>query len=211
MQVKSFTFNDFYENTYIVHDESLSCVIIDPGCSTQSEQDEFITYINDLKLKPEYLINTHCHIDHILGNKFVSEKYNLPLTAHANEAGTLASGINTAKMFGIPYEESPQITKYIDQGDVISFGTSAFEVLYTPGHSPASVSLYCKDDTVLICGDVLFEGSIGRTDLPGGNYELLINMIRYKLFTLPEETIVYPGHGNATTIGTEKATNPFFR
>ena len=211
MKVKSFTFNDFYENTYIVHDETLSCIIIDPGCSTQTEQKELITYIDDLKLKPEYLINTHCHIDHILGNKFVSEKFKLPLTAHTNEATTLASGINTAKMFGIAYDESPQISKYIDQGDIISFGTSTFEVLYTPGHSPASVSLYSRDASILICGDVLFEGSIGRTDLPGGNHELLINIIRYKLFTLPDETIVYPGHGNATSIGKEKATNPFFR
>jgi hydroxyacylglutathione hydrolase len=211
MIVKSFTFNDFYENTYIVHDETLSCVIIDPGCSTLSEQNELITYIADLKLTPQFLINTHCHIDHILGNKFVSERFNLPLTAHQNEAATLASGRNTASMFGISYDESPLISKFIDQGDILSFGESAFEVLYTPGHSPASISLYSKQSSVLICGDVLFEGSIGRTDLPGGNYELLINMIRYKFFTLPDETIVYPGHGNATTIGTEKATNPFFR
>jgi hydroxyacylglutathione hydrolase len=211
MEIKSFTFNDFYENTYVVHDETLSCIIIDPGCTTASEQKELIAYIKDYQLNPLYLINTHCHIDHILGNKYISDRFNLPLTAHQNESGTLASGPNTARMFGIPYEESPQITRFIDQGDKIIFGNSSFEVLFTPGHSPASISLYAVEASVLICGDVLFEGSIGRTDLPGGNYELLINMIRYKFFTLPDETIVYPGHGNATTIGVEKATNPFFK
>jgi glyoxylase-like metal-dependent hydrolase (beta-lactamase superfamily II) len=211
MQVKSFTFNDFYENTYVVHDETLACIIVDPGCNSASEQKELVSYIRDFKLQPAYLVNTHCHIDHILGNRYINEQFNLPLTAHKNESATLASGIQTAQMFGIPYDESPSITQFIDQGDYIHFGNSRFEVLFTPGHSPASISLYAKESAVLICGDVLFEGSIGRTDLPGGNYELLINMIRYKFFTLPEDTVVYPGHGNPTTIGKEKTDNPFFR
>lgn len=210
MQIKSFTFNDFSENTYILYDETNECIIIDPGCNNQNEQNELLNFIKENNLNPVHLINTHCHIDHILGNHFVAAKFNLRLTAHKKETPVLAVGMQTAMMYQIHYEKSPEIEVYIDEGDLISFGNSTLQVLFTPGHSPASISLLNKIKKVLICGDVLFQGSIGRTDLPGGNFETLTRVIKSKFFTLDEETIVYPGHGSPTSIGIEKRTNPFF-
>lgn len=210
MQIKSFTFNDFSENTYILYDETNECIIIDPGCNNQNEQNELLNFIKENNLNPVHLINTHCHIDHILGNHFVAAKFNLRLTAHKKETQVLAVGMQTAMMYQIHYEKSPEIEVYIDEGDLISFGNSTLQVLFTPGHSPASISLLNKIKKVLICGDVLFQGSIGRTDLPGGNFETLTRVIKSKFFTLDEETIVYPGHGSPTSIGIEKRTNPFF-
>ncbi len=210
MTVKAFTFNAFSENTYILSDETKSCVIIDPGCSNNFERQELETYITEMKLNPVYLLNTHCHIDHILGNRFISERYNLKLAAHKKESVVLQLGQQTAMMYQIPYESSPDITIYLDEGDIVRFGNSTLEVLFTPGHSPASISFLNKNERVLISGDVLFNGSIGRTDLPGGNFETLTRVIKSKFFTLPPETIVYSGHGEPTTIGHEMKTNPFF-
>jgi hydroxyacylglutathione hydrolase len=210
MKVQSFTFNPFSENTYILYDESNECIIIDPGCNDSFEKQEISEFIKSNGLNPIHLINTHCHIDHILGNKFISESYNLPLTAHKKEKQVLDFGTQTAMMYQIPYELSPEITKFIDEGDTITFGNTKLDVLFTPGHSPASISLYCKSANILIAGDVLFQGSIGRTDLPGGNFETLTRNIKAKFFTLPDETVVFSGHGNPTTIGIEMRTNPFF-
>jgi hydroxyacylglutathione hydrolase len=210
MFIKTFTFNDFSENTYILYDETHECVIIDPGCNSPREQEELTDFISNANLKPMHLINTHCHIDHILGNQFVSEKYQLKLTSHKKEQAVLDVGQTTAMMYHIPYTKSPDIAIFIDEGDHVKFGKSELQVLFTPGHSPASVSLYCKESNILVAGDVLFQGSIGRTDLPGGNFETLTRVIRAKFFTLPDETVVYPGHGGDTTIGIEKRTNPFF-
>ncbi|MGB4961243.1 MAG: MBL fold metallo-hydrolase [Saprospiraceae bacterium] len=210
MVVRSFTFNDFSENTYILYDETKECVIIDPGCSNMMEQDELAAFISSHQLTPTQLINTHCHIDHILGNDFVSRKYGLKLTAHKKEQPILDFGIQTASMYQIRYTPSPQISIFIDEGDLVTFGNTSLKVLFTPGHSPASISLYESSSKVLIAGDVLFKGSIGRTDLPGGNMETLTRVIKSKFFTLPDEVIVYSGHGDPTTIGVEKRTNPFF-
>lgn len=210
ISVKSFTFNDFEENTYVLYDASKKCVIIDPGCNDLDEQNKLSKFIEEQQLIPVYLINTHCHIDHILGNSFVSKKYNLPLTAHKNEQVVLHFGVQTASMYNINYEVSPEITEFIDEGDKIVFGQSELQILFTPGHSPASISLYNAESKLLIAGDVLFQGSIGRTDLPGGNFETLIRAIKNKFFTLPDETVVYAGHGESTYIGIEKRTNPFF-
>lgn len=210
LKLKSFTFNPFYENTYILYDESSECVIIDPGCSNASENQEISAFIMDNKLKPVHLINTHCHIDHILGNKYISEKYDLKLTAHKKETSVLQFGTQTAMMYQISYDSSPAIEIFIDEGDKVKFGNSELEVLFTPGHSPASISLLNRESKMLIAGDVLFQGSIGRTDLPGGNFETLTRVIRSKFFTLPDDVVVYPGHGDSTTIGIEKRTNPFF-
>lgn len=210
MYLKSFTFNDFSENTYILYDDSNECIIIDPGCNNMSEQSEIISFISEYNLKPKKLINTHCHIDHILGNNFIAQQYHLELSAHKKETAVLNVGVQTALMYHIPYDPSPQIKQYLDEGDHIAFGNSTLEVLFTPGHSPASISLLCRDSKILIAGDVLFQGSIGRTDLPGGNFETLTRVIRSKFFTLPDDIIVYPGHGSPTTIGIEKKTNPFF-
>ncbi|MBK8624061.1 MAG: MBL fold metallo-hydrolase [Saprospiraceae bacterium] len=210
MYLKSFTFNDFSENTYILYDDSNECIIIDPGCNNKAEQTEIINFISEYNLKPKKLINTHCHIDHILGNNFIAQQYHLELSAHKKETAVLNVGVQTALMYHIPYDPSPQIKQYLDEGDHIAFGNSTLEVLFTPGHSPASISLLCRDSNILIAGDVLFQGSIGRTDLPGGNFETLTRVIRSKFFTLPDDIIVYPGHGSPTTIGIEKKTNPFF-
>ncbi len=209
LQVKSFTFNDFYENTYIIFDETKDCVIIDPGCNNDEERKTLSTFISQNELTPVHLLNTHCHIDHILGNKYVADKYGLTLVCHKGEVPVLEFGPQTAAMYHISYEKSPPIEIFVDEGDTISFGNTSLEILFTPGHSPASISLYNKQSNILIAGDVLFQGSIGRTDLPGGNFEVLIRMIKSKFMTLPDETIVYCGHGEQTTIGIEKRTNPF--
>ena len=209
LQVKSFTFNDFYENTYLLFDETKECVIIDPGCNNEHEKKLLSNFIAENELTPIHLLNTHCHIDHILGNKYVADTYGLTLVSHKGEIPVLEFGSQTAAMYHIPYEKSPNIEIFVDEGDVISFGNTTLDIIYTPGHSPASISFYHKESKILIAGDVLFQGSIGRTDLPGGNFEVLIRMIKSKFLTLPDETIVYPGHGEHTNIGIEKRTSPF--
>lgn len=211
LKIKTFTFNDFQENTYIVYDsESKECIIFDPGCNGTAENHTFISFIEDNKLKPVQLINTHCHIDHVLGNKLISDKYDLELYAHKGEIPVLESCIMVANMYGIPYTTSPEIKHFIDEESEVILGKYVFKILFSPGHSPASLCFYNPDSKTLIAGDVLFHRSIGRTDLPGGEYDTLIRNIRNKLFTLPEDTTVYPGHGITTTIGDEKRWNPFF-
>lgn len=210
MTVQSFTFNDFQENTYIIYDDTKDCIIIDPGCGNHHEQNQLSCFIELRGLKPKHLINTHCHIDHILGNKYVSDLYQLKLTSHKKEIPVLQFGIQTALMYQINYDISPDIEIFIDEEDIISFGQSTLKVLFTPGHSPASISLVNESEKILIAGDVLFKGSIGRTDLPGGNFETLTRVIKSKFFTLHDDTIVYSGHGEQTTTGIEKRTNPFF-
>lgn len=204
------TFNPFQENTYIVYDETRECVIFDPGCSDDYEKTSLLEKINTLNLKPVRLINTHCHIDHILGNKFVADTFHLPLEIHKGELGMLERGATVAAMYGISYQEpSPLPGQFIEEGDEINIGNSMLKAILTPGHSPASLSFYCEKDKFLIAGDVLFKESIGRTDLPGCDHKLLIESIQDKLFHLPEETVVWPGHGEYTTIGYEKKYNPF--
>jgi glyoxylase-like metal-dependent hydrolase (beta-lactamase superfamily II) len=210
--VVGLTFNPFQENTYIVYDDTKSCVIFDPGCLQNAEQQALVDKINELGLTPVRLINTHCHLDHVFGNKFVSEKYQLPLEIHEGELQVLKAAPVAAQMYGIPYPElSPDPGSYIKEGEVIEFGETKLQALFTPGHSPASLSFYCEAASFVIAGDVLFQGSIGRTDLPGGDYDTLIKSIREQMFTLPDNVEVYPGHGPSTTIGFEKKHNPFFQ
>lgn len=204
------TFNAFQENTYIVYDETGECIIFNPGCSDDYENNQLIDTLKKLNLKPVRLINTHCHIDHILGNKFVSDTFNLPLEIHEGELGMLERGPTVAAMYGIPYlNHSPIPSQFLNEKDEIIFGNSKLKIILTPGHSPASLSFYNEKNCFLIAGDVLFKDSIGRTDLPGCNHALLISSIKEKLFMLPEETVVWPGHGESTTIGYEKKNNPF--
>lgn len=210
MELAVFTFNDFQENTYIAHDESKECMIIDPGMNNDIERIQFDEYIITRGLKPKILINTHCHVDHVFGNQHVADKYNLPLVAHKGEQEVLDFVPDVCRMYGLHYSGSPDITSFINEGDEVKFGNQIFRVLFTPGHSPASVSLHNADAKTVIAGDVLFKSSIGRTDLPGGDYDTLISAVKTKLFTLPDDTLVYPGHGPSTTIGEEKRTNPFF-
>ena len=209
--VAGLTFNPFQENTYIVYDDTKDCIIFDPGCSNTSEEQELIQFIESNKLKPVRLINTHCHIDHVLGNAFIAEKYQLSLEIHEGELEVLKSAPVVAQMYGLPVPApAPEPLQFIKEGDIVEFGETRLEAIFTPGHSPASLSFYCKESQFVIAGDVLFQGSIGRTDLPGGNYDLLIKNVKEKLFPLGDEVKVYPGHGPSTTIGIEKKTNPFF-
>jgi len=209
MEVASFTFNDFSENTFVIYDKTKECCIIDPGCNTAQEEEQLVNFIEANDLKPVKLLNTHCHIDHVLGNKFISEKYNLPLVSHKGEQVVLDNMENVARMYGIPYKLSPNISEFLDEGDRLNFGNTELEIYYTPGHSPASISFFHKESRQLIAGDVLFLGSIGRTDLPGGNFDTLISSIKEKLFPLGDDVVVYCGHGPSTTIGGEKKSNPF--
>lgn len=208
--VVKLTFNPFQENTYVVYDESGECVIFDPGCYESHEKAELSSTLERLRLRPVRLINTHCHIDHILGNFFVSEAYQLPLEIHEGEVPVLAADQRTATYYGMPYPEpSPRAGRFIADGELISFGHTQLQAILTPGHSPASLSFFCEKDRFLIAGDVLFEGSIGRTDLPGGNHQTLLKSIKERLFPLGDDVRVYPGHGSSTTIGQERKTNPF--
>ena len=211
MQIGIFTFNDFSENSYVLYDDTKECVIFDPGCNTEEERKTLTDFIEANELIPIHLVNTHCHIDHVLGNRFVSDKYDLPLTSHQGEKVVLDMQPQISAMYGVPYDPSPAITKFLDQGDTLTFGNTTLEVRYTPGHSPASISFYCREVGVVIAGDVLFQGSIGRTDLPGGDFDTLAKSIREQLYTLPDETVVFCGHGPSTTVGEEKLTNPFVK
>lgn len=211
-QVHFFAFSPFSENTYIIYDATKECIIIDPGCYTEAERNTLSTFIQEQGLKPVRLINTHCHLDHVFGNRYVAETYQLALEIHEGELPVLESVPVVSQMYGIPNVQQspdPDPNKYIQEGDIISFGETELKVFFTPGHSPASVSFYCKEDGFIIGGDVLFQGSIGRTDLPGGNMDTLMKSIFDHFLTLPDETTVYSGHGNPTTVGAERKSNPF--
>ena len=210
MKIKSFAFNPFQENTFVVYDETKECIIIDPGCYTEKERTELRRFITREELKPVKLINTHCHIDHVLGNKFASELWNLELYMHKEDLPLLENAGNIGKMYGLEdYEGSPYPKHFLAQDDTLTFGKSSFKILFTPGHAPGHICLYSKENNLLIVGDVIFQRSIGRTDLPGGDHSTLINSIITQLLPLPEETTVYCGHGPSTTIGKEKIGNPF--
>ncbi|MFI5170740.1 MAG: MBL fold metallo-hydrolase [Chitinophagales bacterium] len=208
-RIVSFTFNPFYENTYIIYDETGESVIVDPGNYSKNEDEELSGFITENKLKPVYLINTHCHIDHVLGNRFVADRYKVPLVMHKNEITLLNEVVNYAPSMGINYKRSPEPEIFLDEGDEFKFGETTFKILFTPGHSPASICFYNEKDKFIVSGDVLFFDSIGRTDLTGGNYNTLIASIKNKLMMLPDEVKVYPGHMQATTIGRERKMNPF--
>lgn len=211
MQVKIFTFNPFSENTYVLYDDTKECVIIDPGCMNSAEEKQLVSFIEENKLKPVKLLNTHGHIDHVLGNRFVAEKYNLVLETHQTEEANIISTDSYASMYGMPAPRSPKPGKYLSEGDTVTFGNTKLEVLFTPGHSAGHIVFYNRDKKIIIGGDVLFRESIGRTDLPGGDYNTLIKSIKEKLFVLDEDIKVYPGHGPYTTIGHEKEHNPFLQ
>jgi hydroxyacylglutathione hydrolase len=207
--VQPFVNNPFEENTYIVYDESGACAIIDPGMYTATEQNAVVNFIKNKSLKPVLLLNTHCHIDHVLGNKFIFDQYGLKPKFHEGELPALTEVIAYAPQMDIRYEISPLPDEYLPGSGSINFGNTELILLFAPGHSPAHLCFYDKKANILIGGDVLFRSSIGRTDLPGGSFTQLVKNIEEKLFTLPGDCIVYPGHGPETTIGFEKQTNPF--
>ena len=212
MKLKSFIFNQFYENTFIVSDSTNDCIIIDPGCYSNDEKNILKKYIEDNNLNPVKLINTHCHIDHILGNKFVAKTWELNLETHQNDIELLENSSEIARVYGfIDYEKSPSTTQFLNEGDIVEFGNSKLKILYTPGHAPGHISLYSKEEKFIISGDVLFNNSIGRTDLPGGDFNVLIKSIKTKILCLDDDTVVYCGHGPATTVGYERVNNPFLK
>jgi glyoxylase-like metal-dependent hydrolase (beta-lactamase superfamily II) len=209
LHLKVFTFNPFQENTYVIYNDEKECAIIDPGCYGASEEQELKKFITDNGLQPIMLLNTHAHVDHVFGNYFVCNEYRLLPVMHENELGILHSLLTVAELYGFKATESPEPVKFLKEGDIINLGSTKIKVLFTPGQSPGSVSFYVEEEKLLIAGDVLFQSSIGRTDLPGGDYDTLISSIKQQLFPLPDDTKVFPGHGPATTIGWEKKHNPF--
>ena len=210
-QVKSFTFNPVQENTYLLYNEHKECIIIDPGCYYDHEKEELKSFINLNKLQPKFLLNTHCHLDHVFGNKFIAEEYKITLNSHPLEKKLLEMAPASGLMFNLPFDNYQGEVNYLEEGDKIFLGDDELEVIHAPGHSPGSICFYCKKQHFIIGGDVLFYNSIGRTDLPGGNHEHLISSIKEKLFKLPGDTKVYPGHDSTTTIGAEIKENPYLK
>ncbi len=211
MHLHSFTFNPFQENTYLVWDDEKKCAIIDPGCYDAFERQELVEFIETMGLTPTKLLNTHCHVDHVLGNRFVSEKYGLNLEMHENDLPVLNAVPNYARHYGFETGEMIQPSTFLRDGDAVSVGKLNFEILHVPGHSPGSICFYHKESAQIISGDALFYGSIGRTDLPGGNHMQLIQSIKSKLLTLEDSVAVFSGHGPKTTIGNERNHNPFLQ
>lgn len=211
MRVSRFTFNMFGVNTYILWDNnSREAMIVDPGMVDDNEREIINNFITSNKLKPTHLVNTHMHIDHSFGISYIAEKYRLRFECnHADQF--LAERLKEqAQMFGLPISiDELEISIGLNDGDILKIGTEVVQILQVPGHSPGSIVIYAPESSFLISGDVLFNSSIGRTDLPGGNYNQLISAINDKLMTLPDDTIVYPGHGPETTIGHEKLHNPY--
>lgn len=209
-KIKTFVFNPFQENTFVVYDETNECIIIDAGCNEEHEFNAIDKFIEENNLIVQSIVNTHCHIDHIMGNAYLVNKYKVPSIAHREDMPLIERSNDMALAFGFKVEEPPIPNRFVNEGEKIVFGNTELEVKHVPGHSPGSIALYCQKENFVIVGDVLFSGSIGRTDLPGGDYDTLIASINNKLFTLPDSTKVYPGHGEKTTVAHEKSTNPFF-
>ena len=209
LKIKSFVFSPIQENTYLLYNESKQAIIIDPGCYFPEENDVLKAYITQSGLKPQMLLNTHCHLDHVFGNKFVAETYDLSLHFHENEKQMFELAPASGLMYDMPFDNYQGAYIFLKEGDSILLGDDELKVIEAPGHSPGHICFYCAKQGFIIGGDVLFNRSIGRTDLPGANHELLLKSIREKLFVLPDETVVYSGHGPITTIGEEKKENPF--
>lgn len=207
MKIHKFVFSPISVNTYLLSDSDGACAVIDCGCYDETEFSRLTDYIEKNNLKPEILLNTHCHLDHIFGNGMFYRKYGLKTMACIKEEDNRLNSQNHAMLFGMEMEAPPEIGTYLSDRQIVSFGTIKLEAIYVPGHTAGSIAYYSKEEGCVFTGDALFAGGIGRTDLPGGNYEQLIESIRSGLLTLPPATVVYPGHGESSTIGTEKTTN----
>lgn len=211
LKVHRFIFNPFAENCYLVWDtESSEGIVIDPGCFDDTEKLEISNFIDLNNIKLKYLINTHCHIDHIFGSCYIKSNFNVVYFAPQEDLPLLRQASQQASMFGMELRDICMPDNYINSELKLLIGNISFSFIFTPGHTPGGYCLYFKDQDVCFSGDVLFQSSIGRTDLPGGDFDQIIESIQEKLFTLPDNTIVYPGHGESTTIGIEKKANPFF-
>ncbi|NNF01545.1 MAG: MBL fold metallo-hydrolase [Bacteroidia bacterium] len=209
LKVEKFTFNPFLENTYLLYEDRGDCAIIDPGCSNEKERKVLEDFIRARGLNPTVFLNTHCHIDHVFGNAWVARRYKLGLQMHEEDLPVLHSTVQYGLGFGLAVEKSPEPQNFLNEGDIVKVGASKLKVIFTPGHSPGSVCFINEDEKYVIAGDVLFQLSIGRTDLPGGDHDTLIKSIKTKMFALPDDFEVHPGHGPSTNIGFEKKNNPF--
>jgi hydroxyacylglutathione hydrolase len=211
LTVKSFTFNPVEENTYVLYNEKKQCCIIDPGCYFENEKAELKSFIEKTDLEPVLLLNTHCHLDHVFGNKFVAETWELELHIHEKEKKMLELAPASGQMWQLPFDNYEGELIFLKEGEKVKWGADELDIFFTPGHSPGSICFYDEREEFVIAGDVLFNGSIGRTDLPGGDFDTLMNSIQTQIFTLPDSTKVYPGHGPMTTVGFEKMNNPFVK
>jgi len=211
LTVKQFIFNPIQENTYVLYNQKDACCIIDPGCYFENERNVLKEFVEENKLIPKLLLNTHCHLDHVFGNKFIYDEYALPLHLHPNEEPVLQYAPEAGLRWSMPFENYRGELIFLQDGETIKFDDDELKVLLTPGHSPGSVCYYCEAQKFVIGGDVLFRMSIGRSDLPGGDFRTLVKSILEKLFTLPDDVKIYPGHGEPTTIGFEKMNNPFLK
>ena len=210
LTIKTFVFNPITENCYILYDSLHEAVIIDPGNYTEDENEVLAHFIESENLKVKYILNTHPHVDHVIGNDFCKKKFAAPLLMHQKGLGVYRFAPHYCVAFGLDAPEFPQADGFLNDGDEICFGEQKLQVLYTPGHTSGCVSFYNAENNAVFVGDALFKGSIGRTDLPTGDLELLLESIRTKLFSLPDKTIVYSGHGESSTIADEKTNNPYF-
>ncbi len=209
MQIQTLVFNPFSENTYIIYDETNESVIIDPGCYSEDEEKKITDFLSRKKLKPVKIINTHCHIDHILGVDFLKQKFKIKFFANKNDDYLLQNAVQAAEMYGLNLQKAPVIDENLTKKNNIEFGNSQLKILEVPGHTPGHLAFYSDTDKFILTGDVIFKDSIGRTDLPGGDLDILLDSIRTKIFSFDDEFTIYPGHGPTTGIGIEKKDNPF--
>jgi hydroxyacylglutathione hydrolase len=211
ISIKKFTFNPIGVNAFVLWDETNDCVIIDAACFFSQEEQKLRDFIDSANLKPVRLLNTHGHFDHLMGNGFAEKIWGLKTEIHQADNFLVENALSSAMMFGMKMPKPPAAGSFLKEGDTVSFGNSEMKVIHVPGHSPGSVAFYSENDQFLIVGDILFNGSIGRTDLPMGNHEQLISGIKSKLLMLDDEVVVYSGHGPETTIGNEKWSNPYLQ
>ncbi len=211
ISIQKFVFNTFMVNTYLLYDETGECIIIDAACYEEKEKQELSRFINENRLTLVRNINTHCHVDHVLGNDFIAAEFGIYPEYHQSGAPFFHTLKEIGDSLGFVIGRIPAVKRYILDGEIITFGKSGLKVLYTPGHAEGSVCFLSEEQNFVITGDVLFRDTIGRTDLPTGDFDLLMKSIHEKLFTLPDDLVVYPGHGPETTIGYEKRNNPFIR
>ncbi len=212
LKLHQLTYSMWQENTYLLEAENGDCIIMDPGCLSEDEKQHFATYIKENNLNPVRLINTHLHLDHVFGCRFVAETYNLQLEAHPDDEFWVEQTVNFSRQMGVVLDQNPpSVSKYIHDGDEIEFGGSVIKSIHIPGHSPGDLVFYLEKEGIAIVGDVLFKNSVGRADLPGGDFETLIRGIKSKLLVLPDDVRVFAGHGPSTTIGKEKINNIYLK